>query len=80
MSHYFRVRLPSYYYYFRENFTSIQTKKILNLDQCRTAGSDLKLICQPESPQAPLYVDRRSLCEQAQLTEVLLLQRKKRLR
>ena len=44
------------------------------------AGSDLKLICQPESAQAPLYVDRHSLCEQAQLTEVLLLQRKKRLR
>ena len=45
------------------------------------AGSDLKLICQPENPQAPLYVDRRSLCEQkTQLTEVLLLQRKKRLR
>ena len=47
-------------------------KKFSNPDQCRMAGSDLKPICQPESPQAPLYVDRRSLCEQAQLTEVLL--------
>ena len=45
------------------------------------AGSDLKPICQPESAQAPLYVDRHSLCERkTQLTEALLLQRKKRLR
>jgi len=42
------------------------------MGQNTMAGSDLKLICQPENPQAPLYVDRRSLCEQAQLTEVLL--------
>ena len=41
------------------------------------AGFDLNPICQPESAQAPLYIDRHSLCEQAQLTEVLLLQRKK---
>ena len=42
------------------------------------AGFDLNPICQPESAQAPLYVDRHSLCEKkTQLTEVLLLQRKK---
>ena len=50
-------------HYFGENFTSIQSKKNSNLGQNTMAGSDLKLICQPENPQAPLYVDRRSLCE-----------------